>query len=382
MATKRKVLFRFGSRPDYDALTKKDPNSLYFLLDTHELYRGDVPIGNAHYYEGIAAEDETLDAAINRILGNRDRVINDIAVITDHDGFAHLMMFTDSLRWVELSDRKVKSSAVVFPTGETLDEKILSVLHGLTTDAKVFEFTGDTLSLKDYGKRYYAFISTVPEQGEPGKLGYVPAVPAHYELVEVDINHPWPANLQPRVTDDGTLGWYEPNLTEIEGLQTAVASLETRMVSAEQIIQVHTSDLTTLNRKVTTLQAVVGSVAIGGEPSTGLIARIENLEDKLSKPIGLQKIYVDHIELAMNSDHSVNIPLFGNTRAGVVPAINTAVASLEDMNRKHTLLSADGWVDPVGDLIWNEHEYATVTDYVDARAEDSILRWGILKKKT
>lgn len=57
----RKVLFKFGSRAQYDALSVNEiqDNALYFLLDTNELYRGAVPICKAHYFEGNIGENET-----------------------------------------------------------------------------------------------------------------------------------------------------------------------------------------------------------------------------------------------------------------------------------------------------------------------------------
>ena len=42
---KQKVIFKFGTRAEYNALVTKQANALYFLLDTHELYRGEVPFG-------------------------------------------------------------------------------------------------------------------------------------------------------------------------------------------------------------------------------------------------------------------------------------------------------------------------------------------------
>lgn len=44
------VLFKFGTRAQYDALITKDVNALYWLMDTQELYRGETLFG-----KGIAA---------------------------------------------------------------------------------------------------------------------------------------------------------------------------------------------------------------------------------------------------------------------------------------------------------------------------------------
>ena len=378
MASKKtsKVLFRFGSRAEYNALTKKDPNSLYFLLDTHELYRGAVPIGNAHYYETELLPNEKVEAAIERVLTNKYAVINDILIIKELDGTIDLFMYTDQQSWKQLNSG-IKSKNVIFPSGETLDEKLASISNtlGLDVDSRVLQINDGMLSLKDYGKQYYQFVPEVESQGEPGKLGYIPPVPAHYELVTVNENHPWPQDLEPRVSDDGTLGWYEPNLTDIKDLQTTVTSIKQQLTSVVQINTVQTADLSSLTSKLNSLQAVVGKATIGQTPGTGLIARVEQLE-----ALRITTLSLDGRQLLRDHNNNINIPLFSDTKAGAVPAINTAVQSLSDMNRKHTLLSADGWHDPIGNLIWNQRDYTTVKDYVDDRVEDSILRWGIIKK--
>ena len=68
------------------------------------------------------------------------------------------------------------------------------------------------LSLKDYGHRYWKYVSA---EGTKGEEGYIEA---HYELQEVDENHPWKAGLEARVADDGSLGWFEQNLSSAEGM--------------------------------------------------------------------------------------------------------------------------------------------------------------------
>ena len=36
------VLFKFGTQAEFDALTSKNENALYWLTDTQRLYRGNV----------------------------------------------------------------------------------------------------------------------------------------------------------------------------------------------------------------------------------------------------------------------------------------------------------------------------------------------------
>lgn len=79
------------------------------------------------------------------------------------------------------------------------------------------------LRLKDFGVRYYRYVAaSEDEEGNP--------IPASYVLQEVDEDHPWKAGLIPQVaaSDDGNyiIGWYEPNPTTIDGVNTAVTALQ------------------------------------------------------------------------------------------------------------------------------------------------------------
>lgn len=75
----------------------------------------------------------------------------------------------------------------------------------------------EKLSLKDFGKRYYRYVA---EENN---------VAAHYELQEVDDEHPWKAGLEPKVVftnDTYALGWYEPNPTTMEGVNAQIAGIQ------------------------------------------------------------------------------------------------------------------------------------------------------------
>lgn len=76
------VLFKYGTRADYDALkgNVKD-NALYFLTDTGELLRGARNLGQANHYEGIRQEGETDAQVIARVVGSLNLIKNDIFVV-------------------------------------------------------------------------------------------------------------------------------------------------------------------------------------------------------------------------------------------------------------------------------------------------------------
>ena len=87
----------------------------------------------------------------------------------------------------------------------------------ITTDNTTIAFDNNILSLKDFGKQFYRYISATDEQ------------PAHYELQIVNEDYPWSAGLEPKVTNENgilTLGWYEPNLTNIEGINSTITVLQ------------------------------------------------------------------------------------------------------------------------------------------------------------
>lgn len=76
------VLFKYGTRADYDALkgNVKD-NALYFLTDTGELLRGARNLGQANHYEGIRQEGETDAQVIARVVDGLNLIKNDIFVV-------------------------------------------------------------------------------------------------------------------------------------------------------------------------------------------------------------------------------------------------------------------------------------------------------------
>lgn len=64
------VVFKYGTRAQYDALAEKASNALYFLTDTGELLRGDVNMAKGSHYEGIFNPEVDADdnAVIARVL--------------------------------------------------------------------------------------------------------------------------------------------------------------------------------------------------------------------------------------------------------------------------------------------------------------------------
>lgn len=75
----------------------------------------------------------------------------------------------------------------------------------------------NVMSLKNYGIKYYRFVEATD------------TVEAHYELQLVDDEHPWKAGLESRtIEEDGqiVIGWYEPNLSTLDGVNTQITELQ------------------------------------------------------------------------------------------------------------------------------------------------------------
>lgn len=143
-------------------------------------------------------------------------------------------------------------------------------------DNKTLVLEDGILGLKDFGDKYYRYV---PEaEGEDGEK-----IPAHYELQEVDAEHPWAAGLEPKVVSENgqlVLGWYEPNPTTIEGVNSQVSGIQTTVKDLQDVTNDLQSDVADLEEKI-------GHKADGVEAeATGLYKELEekaNKEDVYTK---------------------------------------------------------------------------------------------------
>lgn len=81
-------------------------------------------------------------------------------------------------------------------------------------DNKTIILDNGSIAFKDFGKRYYRYDKETEQ----------------YILQEVDDEHLWMAGLEPKVaSEEGqlVLGWYEPNTTTIEGVNSTLGTLQT-----------------------------------------------------------------------------------------------------------------------------------------------------------
>lgn len=137
------------------------------------------------------------------------------------------------------------------------DRTLKSLGSVVVGDGKSVEAEDGVFSLKDFGKRFYAYVPAQKDE-DSGEV----TVEAHYELTEVTGSTPWASGLEPRVVlENGelVLGWFEPNPTTIEGVNNQVSAVQTELADLKEII---------------------GKAASDSEDASGLFAEINAVDKK------------------------------------------------------------------------------------------------------
>ena len=106
---KQKVIFRFGTSLEYNALQEKESNALYFLLDTNELYRGTTPFNKPHIYKGLYGDAADLENAIDTIIGDSPVIEGDILVIVNNDETQDAYIWDDTEGWIHIGNTTTES---------------------------------------------------------------------------------------------------------------------------------------------------------------------------------------------------------------------------------------------------------------------------------
>lgn len=106
------------------------------------------------------------------------------------------------------------------------DKSLKEVGSSTIGDNKTIVLNNEVLSLKNFGVEYYKYIdATEAAEGQE-------AVDAHYELTTG-----WKEGLTPKVVKNTSgefeLAWYEPSSTTVEGLQSALATVQTTVTNME-----------------------------------------------------------------------------------------------------------------------------------------------------
>ena len=222
-----KVLFKFGTKAQYLALETKQSNALYFLLDTGELYRGEVAFGQEHIYSGDRVLSATDANSITAILNGATPVNNDLCIIKNSDGTANSYVYDAG-----------NSTWVPFAVGSKYSELKAELDQLKATTAGAFHFRGTVNDLTNVIE---------PNDGDVYQVG-------NKEYVWNDTDEEWV-----ELGDTFDLSNYA---TKTE-LQTAVGNLEALLGHPEtQTTDPDTGELVTV-------------------PATGIYADLKNHADQL-----------------------------------------------------------------------------------------------------
>lgn len=141
------VVFKHGSRAQYDALETKSGNALYFLEDTGEIYHGTVNLARGNHYEGTRAVKEgvaeTDNEVIARVLGEHPAVKDDIFVIKTliaNDKYSYISFVYDGINWAAM-DGNYNAENVYF------DEDIM-----ITTEVGNIKLSNGSANIPASGK--------------------------------------------------------------------------------------------------------------------------------------------------------------------------------------------------------------------------------------
>lgn len=194
----------------------------------------------------------------------------------------------------------------------------------VVADNKTIVLENGAVAFKDFGKRYYKYNAETEE----------------YTLQEVDETHPWIAGLEPKVTSESgqlVLGWFEPNSTTLEGVNSSLGALQTTVNDLQ-------STVNNLGEQVASNQEALANVYTK-EETLAEIAKAEHLMYKKVSSIDDIQADID------NADANVAKTIY------LVPALEGLVNDLYD-----EYMVIDGGIEKLGSWEVNLDNYATKTD--------------------
>ena len=201
------------------------------------------------------------------------------------------------------------------------DRTLKEVGKATVGDNKTIVLKDTVLGLKGFGEEYYAYRE--PDETHPS---------AYYELTQG-----WKAGLEPKVVSTGdnefALAWYEPSTTTVEGLQSAIGSLQTeteavkgRVDTLEASTAANTTAIETLNGDETTEGSVKKQVA---DAIAAVVADAPESLDTL-------KEISDWISSHAESAAAMNSSIQANTTA--INALETLVGTLPEGAQATTVI--------------------------------------------
>lgn len=188
----------------------------------------------------------------------------------------------------------------------------------VVADNKTIVLDNGAVAFKDFGKRYYKYDAETET----------------YALQEVDENHPWIAGLEPKVASENgqlVLGWYEPNATTMEGVNSTLGTLQTTVTDLQGAV----SDL---SDEVQNTKSILENVYTKGEVDDAIIAAVADASGLTYKKVSSIN------EIDLSEDKVIYL----------VPALEGLAHDVYD-----EYMVIDGAVEKVGSWEVNLDDYAT-----------------------
>lgn len=249
--------------------TNKNSDTLYFITETDSkkgsLYLGDKLIGG-----NISSIADLEDILLNELSNDQILVYNEDSKkwinksLIDAIGIM-IGASTDSQGSNGLVPAPGIGQQDMFLRGDGTWAKIpVSEGIALTADEKSVSILNKTITLKDFGIKYYRFVAATE------------TVEAHYEAQLVDATHPWVAGLQPKVVEeDGELilGWFEADPTIYNSVNEKISNVENKVNNL-------TSNVSSIQQSLVTVEEEVAKKA----DSDNIYTKTET-DDKIAQAI-------------------------------------------------------------------------------------------------
>ena len=212
-------------------------------------------------------------------------------------------------------------------------------------DNKSIEVVDGVLSIHNYGSSYYKYVKEVKDEAT-GEI----ITPAGYDKVEVSDSNPWIEGLEPRVTtEDGELviGWFQPNPTTIDGVQTQIADLQKTVEEiVEEIGDPAKDELT---------------------PATGLYLELDKKADKISTYTKTEVdnliASVDHLKRKIFDTLDLAQEFINNNPDTAHQYIYMIPSGLQvDSNRFYEYMIIDGALEQIGNWEVDLDDYFTESE--------------------
>lgn len=219
-----------------------------------------------------------------------------------------------------ITNNKAEAYIITNPSGKV--EKIGS---GIIVDNDSLVIDNDMIGLKDFGKYYYRFDKNNQQ----------------YILQEVNEEYPWIPGLEPKVVSENgelVLGWFEPNLTSIEGVNSALDTLQVTVNDLHDTVN-------DLSNDVNEIENILQGTYTKDEVDNAILQAISNINNLTYKKVN----YFSDIE----NDIENNIPNI-NKIIYLVPALD---GLSHDVYEEYMIF--DGVIEKLGSWEVNLENYAT-----------------------